>query len=282
MEIVVLTEEKVEEYADYLTEDVAENISRTYYNGLIVEDDGSPVAGMVWEYRNVNSGESLESNICWLRVESEDAAKLMFERYGELVQDAEVKTSVFCLPAQTSKTEKQLLKDLGFSVVLSEGDRITATLSEIAAIGFVSKVKKNDAINPLRQISQRGLNGAIRRIMSLGHYGTCEDMNYLPRAYFENDVSCYSEDDGVINGLLLCHKTPSGKLEVVLLAVIGKETAKLLPQLIGTAVHYATENYPMDTEVIVNRHNDALLALGEKLFPEGFGIPMFTGSRAED
>ena len=53
MDIVNLDEENIEMYTDYLTPDVAENVGRTFYRGLIVEDNDSPVAGMVWDVKNM-------------------------------------------------------------------------------------------------------------------------------------------------------------------------------------------------------------------------------------
>ena len=282
MEVIMLTEDNVAGFESYLTEDVAENIGRTYYRGLVVTEDDTPVAGMIWELKNVINEENVESHIKWLKIEREDAADPMFEKYGQMAMETSVKKTTVSLPARTGKTEKAILKNKGFSVALMEGDQITARLSEIAQIEFVKKIKKPESINPLRFITQRGFNSVLRRMMSLGHFGICEDLPYLPRSYFENDISCFSEVDGVINGLFLCHKYPSGKLEVSMIAAIGKDYVKILPYMIGVAVQNAIEIYPPDTEVIIDRHNYASLALGEKLFPRGFGIPIYVGERTEN
>ena len=282
MDIVLLTEDNIFDYEGFLTEDVAENIGRTYYRGLVCIDGEEPVSGMVWEYKNVIKEENIESNIIWFTAGSKEASDLMFEEYKSQIKEMNVVKSTFTLPAKTGKTEKQILKEAGFSVALSEGDEITARLSEIIEIDLVKKAPTSDDINPLRFITQRGFNSAIRRLVSSGLYGRCEDLEDLPRAYFENDVSCYSEDDGMINGIFLCHKRPSGKLEISMMASIGKEGVKALPLMIGLAAKSAFENYPPETEIVIDRHNYASLALGEKLFPRGFGIPVYTGSRSEE
>ncbi len=62
----------------------------------------------------------------------------------------------------------------------------------------------------------------------------------------------------------------------------GKESVKLLPQMIKQAVESAYESYEPDTRIIINRHDYASLALGERLFPRGFGIPVYVGERKED
>lgn len=281
MDLIILTEDNISEYKEYMTEDVAENIGRTYFQGIIVTDGDQPVSGMVWEYTNILKDDDKESHIIWMKADSEEAAGPLFTKYNELIKESEAKRSTFTLPAKASKIEKQILKEQGFTVKLTEGDKITARLSEISEIPFLKKVKLSDSVNPLKFVTQRGFNSAIRRMMSMGHYGLCEDLAYLPRSYFENDVSCYSEEEGIINGLFLCHKTPSEKLTIVLMATMGKDGAKLIPYLIGNALLSANEMYPPETEVVIDRHNYASLALGEKLFPRGFGIPIYTGERAE-
>lgn len=282
MEVIVLTEENVLKYEEYLSQDVAEDIGRTYHRGLVVMNNDTPVAGMVWELRNVLKEKDVESHITWMSIENESATDLMFGKYGEMIKEASVTKSSFALPARTGKELKKILKERGFTVALMEGDQITARLSEIAQIDFVNKIKKTDNINPLRFITQRGFNSVLRRMMSLGHYGICEDLPYLPRSYFENDISCFSEVDGVINGLFLCHKYPSGKLEVSMIAAVGKDYVKILPFMIAVAVQNALDIYPPETEVIIDRHNYASLALGEKLFPRGFGVPVYIGERTEN
>ncbi|MCR5098207.1 MAG: hypothetical protein K6B14_04590 [Lachnospiraceae bacterium] len=66
------------------------------------------------------------------------------------------------------------------------------------------------------------------------------------------------------------------------MTAVGKDYVKILPLMIYQAVKSAQEKYDPDTPVIVDRHNDASLALGEKLFPTGFGIPVYMGERKEN
>ena len=282
MNVIELTEDNVEEYMEYLTEDVAENIGRTFYNGLVVTDDyGTPTAGVVWEYKNMLKDSDKESHIVWLQADGEESFNELFDKYDRAIKLEGIVRSFFSLPARTSQNLKNMLKERGFSVKLMEGDDITAKLSEIADISAFSKISISDAVMPLRGATQRGFSAAISRMMVQGHYGTCEDLAYLPRLYFENDVSCYAEVDGQITGLLLLHRTPSEQLQVVLMHVTGKESVKLIPQMIKQAVESAYEAYEPDTKIVIKRHDYATLALGERLFPRGFGIPVYEGERSE-
>ena len=52
--------------------------------------------------------------------------------------------------------------------------------------------------------------------------------------------------------------------------------------MIKKAVLSALEEYDPQTEVLIDRHNYATLALTEKLFPRGFGIPVYKGEKEED
>ena len=279
MEIVDLSEENVSDYTDYLTPDMAENIGRIFYRGLLVVDDEEVRAGLVWEYKNMLNGKNKESRIRFFKAEDEEVGSLILSSYEERLRDAEIAKDTFSLPAKTSKPEKQMLKEAGFSVGLFEGDEIVARLSEIADIDFVKRIHPTDRIKPLKNATQRGLNAAIRRMMKLGRYGLAEDVSYLPRVYFENDISMYCEEDGIINGLFLCHKSPSGRITVILMTAIGNDYLKLLPHMIVCSVRAALENYPPETEIVIDRHNYSSLALGEKLFPSGFGIPIYKGTR---
>ena len=281
MEIVKLDEDNIEDYVNYVTEDVAENIGRMFYRGILAINDGTPVAGMVWEVRNLMLDSDNESSIIWLRIDSDDAADALFEEYSSMIRDDDVVQSNFSLPARTAAAETKALERAGFTVKFMEGDLIKARLSEIAELPLLKKIRPADSIRPLKTITQRGFVAGIKRFVAKGLYGICQDLPYLSRTYFENDISCYSEDDGEINGLLLFHLNPSGGLVVVIMGAIGSNYGKILPQLIKQSVTNAAEFYSPDTEIWIDRHNYASLALSEKLFPRGFGIPVYIGSRRE-
>ena len=282
MEIIRLTEDNIWDYEEYLTEDMADNLGRTYYSGLVVTDEDEPVAGMVWELLKSEDETTDENHIEFFQCKDESAAKLLFDEYDSITRSAGVKKSTFTLAAKPGKEEKDILKNAGFSVKLMEGDIITAKLSDVAENEFLKKITPDESVKPLRTATQRGFSLAMRRLTEAGHKGTCQDIAMLPRIFFENDVSCYAEDDGVISGLFLCHRRPSGMVEVMMMAAMGKNQVKKLPAMIKQAIQSGVELYDPDTKIIINRHNYASLALGEKLFPTGFGMPVYVGERTEN
>lgn len=281
MHIVNLDEDNIEMYVDFLTPDVAENIGRTFYKGLVVEKEGELIAGMVWNVRNMMNDADNESHISFLKINDEEAGNLLFEEYKDLAREDDVVKTTFSLPAKSTTSEQQALANAGFSVKFMEGDLIKARLSEIGELAFIKKVRVSDDIHSLKTMTQRGFNSAIRSFVAKGLYGLCEDLPYLPRTYFENDVSCYAEVNGQVNGIFLFHKNPSEGLMIVVMAAIGSDFGKILPQMMKFSVLTALEEYSDETEIWIDRHNYASLALSEKLFPRGFGIPVYIGSRQE-
>ncbi|MBQ7615757.1 MAG: hypothetical protein IJU77_11980 [Butyrivibrio sp.] len=281
MEVIYLDQDNIDVYKDYFSEDMAENIGRSFHHGFVVTDGDDPAAGIIWEIRNVMKEGDRESHIVFIKIDNDEASDILFDTYKEAIAEDEAVKSTFSLPAKASVKEKDALKNAGFTVDLMEGDTIRATLSEISEIGFIKKVTPSAAVKPLSNLNQRALNFGIRHFTALGQYGLCEDIAYLSRSYFENDVSCYLEGDEQINGLLLYHKIPSGALKVILMAVDGNAFVRELPGLMSQSVSRAMEIYDPGTEVWIDRHNYSALALTEKLFPSTFGIPVYVGSRDE-
>ena len=281
MNVVMLDEDNIEMYTEYLTPDIAENIGRTFYRGIVITDGDAPAAGMVWEIRNMMKDDDTVSNILYLKIEQDLVEGILFDEYrNSIVRDGVVR-SFFSLPAKTSGREKEALTSAGFDVKFMEGDIIKAALSEVVELSLVKKITPSDNIRSLKTITQRGFSVGIRQFAAKGLCGHCEDIMYLSRSFFEKDISCYSEVDGQMNGILLIHKNPSGALVVTVMAAIGNDYGKILPQLISYAVSRAGDLYSHDTEGVIDRHNHASLSLSEKLFPRGFGIPVYVGSREE-
>ncbi|MBQ7614048.1 MAG: hypothetical protein IJU77_03325 [Butyrivibrio sp.] len=282
MEMVRLDVDNVQDFEEYLTPDMTENIGRIFFRGIVLKNEEQIQGGMVWEYRNTAIEDKKESHIVFLRIKSEEAADALLDEYKDQIGRENIAVSKVNLPAKAGSLEKKILKEKGFKIFLDEGDEIVATLSEIAAIDFIHKVKPSDKVRPLVTASQRGLTTSIRRFLSMGKSGVTEDIAYLPRSYFENDISMYIEDEGIITGLFLFHRCPSGRIKIILMATLNKESVKILPSMMAAAFNAAMLIYSAETEVVINRHNYATLALGEKLFPRSFGIPVYTGSRPEN
>ncbi len=275
METIRLTEDNIDEWKDFVDEDMAETIGRTNYDGVIVTDEEEPVAGMIWTLMNTESDEERAGRIVWLRAESSETFDILFDRYDEVAADEGLIRSELFLPAEIEEFVMKALKKKGFFMKLSEGDVLSITLSEIANIDFMKEYSAGEDILPLRSVTQRGFNEAVKRMIDSGRSVMYEDLATLPRLYFENDVSCCAGKDGEINGLLLFHLTASGNLETVLMSAAGEDYEKLFPRMMVHACKSAMEKYGPDTRMIINSQNNAL-------FPKGYSIPMYKGSRDEE
>ena len=65
------------------------------------------------------------------------------------------------------------------------------------------------------------------------------------------------------------------------MSAMGDDYKRILAQMMSMVVANARKLYPPETEICIDRHNYASLALSEKLFPCGFGMPVYMGNRQE-
>ncbi len=156
MDILALDEDNKEMYKEFISEDVAENLDRNFFQGALVVEGQEPVAGLIWEYRKVMSEGEKESNIIWLRLDSPDASEMLFEYYKGVMDIEDVVLSTYALPALNFKEGKAALKAAGFAAELMEGNLIKTRLAEALALPFFKKVKLQDSVRPLSTITQRG------------------------------------------------------------------------------------------------------------------------------
>ena len=133
----------------------------------------------------------------------------------------------------------------------------------------------------MNQLSLRTFRKGISKCIDKGRFGLCEDLSELGIAWFEDTVSCVSTVEGIINGFFLFHKRPSGVLAVQLLICLDKSFKTTLPLMMKQFVVAMEENYPPDTLIELDRHNEQSMLLTERLLPRGFGIPIYAGSREE-
>lgn len=282
MKIAELTTDNIIHFLPFIPEDSADHIGRIFHHGMIAVEGDTPLAGMIWELKNMLEDGPKESRILWLWVKDEAAAAELFEKYTENIALDDVERSFYTIPAVPESREKEFLEAQGFTSELAEGDEISAAIDQISEIPLMKKTEPDPSIKTLMSVNQAAFFATARKMAGKGRRGICEDLIYLPRMYFENDVSCFYEEDGQIRALLLFHRLPAGNLRVVLMAAIGKDVNQLLVKMMKKALMEVEELYPPDTKILIDRHNLATLALGEKLFPNEIGMPIYTGSRKEE
>ena len=284
-QIIDIDEDNAETYERFLSRDLAENFGRAYYRGILARnDDNEPVGGMVWCLKNYEKDEDTESSIIWIRCEEEDVFSEMMDAYTERIREDGVLRSQVSIPVKNGKELKARLRDSGFQMRLTESDIIIVKLSELTSMPLMKKMKKMqipEDILPLNQLSLRTFRRGIAKCIDKGRFGLCEDLSELGISWFEDMVSCVSTVDGAINGFFLFHKRPSGVLAVQLLICLDKSFKTTLPLMMKQFVVAMEENYPPDTLIELDRHNEQSMLLTERLLPRGFGIPIYAGSREE-
>ena len=283
MKIIDLNEDNIREYASEIGEEVAENISREYFRGVVgVSEDGEEMAaGIIWQYKNLKEQKDTESVIEWIRVRDAEAAGALFDAYSERVAKEKTTRTHVVIPVKGSSQEMQALQDAGFKVRLTEGDNIVVSLSELSGLAVMKSRKVPDYIHPLNTLVLRRFRRGVEQCISLGQTGLCEDLEFLPMTWFDPDISFYAEKEGKFCGFLLFHVMPSGMISIQLMTGIGKDYQQTILGMIRKFIITMEENYPPDTKILMNRRNQASLQLAEKLLPRGFGIPVYAGGREE-
>ena len=276
-----INEDNIEEFKDFISEDIAENIGREYYYGLASMDGDEPGAAIVWNIINADSSEDVESEIVYFSAsQSEDGQELINEYIDRASYD-NVSKSFFELE-NVEDDEKSVITEAGFDAEQAEGRNLFSSLDEILAKGFGSKKKSPSYVVPLETLSLLQFRQGVTNCMFCGRVGLNEDLAMLPFEWYEKDVSCCTLADGKVSGIFLVHRKPSGTLVPVLLYASGVDARKEMLHMLRFSVNAAAEKYPANTGVIICRHDDKTKALAAYLFPEKKGKEVFKGERKEE
>ena len=272
--------ENIEKYDAIIGADMTENIGRLYYRGLgLTDSDGNPKASMVWELQHYEDEEQdTGSFVRQLHADKEQMVSIL-EKYTEEIRENGVLRTKFELLPDTVK--KANLEETGFSLKQGEGSQLTVSLSELVQLPFIKKTRVPDYIRDLTDLDARSLKRGILSCIFRGKREVTEDLNSLPFDWFEKDVSCYTQTDGRIDGLLLVHKTASGCLRPELLINVGAESKKDLMYMICFSANRAKEIYFDDTKILIPRNDDASGKLAAYFFPGKKGEKVVYGSREE-
>lgn len=280
MNIIELDQGNIDNFREYFGNDILDNIGRAYYCGLIAVEEFEIKAGMVWRYTNQDN--DLISIIEWFETADKASADEILSAYTEKVKDVAVKKSKIVVRATKTKEEKDILKDAGFTVKLTESDKVIVTLSELSAMPLMKDRKIPRGVTNIGEVTVRQFKECVNKCQLLDKRGVCDDISFLSVSFFEQDVStCFVDANEDVTGLLLFHLLPSGMLSIQLMICLDKNIGAVLPGMMKKFVELMEENYPPDTKILLNRHNEASLLLSEKLLPRGFGIPVYAGSRDE-
>ena len=281
MDIKKIDAGNIEEYTDIIAPDIAENMVRMYYRGLACHDPGdvSLKSALIWELQAVEEDADTESRIdCIYARAPEDLNELLSAYHNEAV-DEEVKRSFFELPSLEKGIQGEL-KDRDFDIDAVEGMDVHITIDELSALPLAKK-KAPDFVHSLADLDTTAYHQGIMRLLLQSDACPMEDMCYIPKSWFEQDISCYVITDGKVNGFLLIHEFPSGILMPVFFRATGADASRHIAYMMIYSINQAAKKYSGDRTVLIRRRAPYIEALVEKFFPGRKGEPAVAGERKE-
>ena len=274
----------IEGMRDLIPPDVAENIGRTWYRGLVAGEEGnSAYRGiLIWEYKNAGSDSMpTESEIVWASGDEQKTLDLLFSGYNERIAEEHTVRSgfEFSFPPPEDAA-RSFFPGEGFSLKETESRDIFVTVQELSDLKLSNKevpfyIKAIDKLN-----TRQFRNGVVNCLYS-GRKGLLEDMVWLSRDFFDQEVSACVVMDEKAQGFLLVHETASGVLVVEFLFANSVEGNKDVLEMVRFSIRAAARKFPPETKVLLRRHNPSVKALVDKLFPGKKGAAAISGERAE-
>ncbi len=277
MEIIELNADNISDYEDIIDPDVAENIGREFYHGILAEDEGSPSGALIWEYKNLEEDADTEAEMVYIGAKSAETIKELVSEFSDQASDEDVVFSFFEVSALSDEAEKQLSEE-GFEISKNEGRDLVLKVSDL---GFLASKKKKipEKIVGLSELMEIQFMQGVTNCLFHGKKGMIEDLEYIEKDWFDEEISSAVITDSKISGYFLVHRFPSGNLMPVLLTAMGPDANIDLLNMIRFSALKALENYPGDTTLIIRRHNDLVRALTKKLFGDRAGSEAVRGER---
>ena len=283
MDTKIITENNIKEYEGVIPADVAENIPRNTFCGICVHnEDENVAAAMVFELKNSRDvNKDTTSRISWFTAEDSDSGEMLFLQYGTMMKYEEPKKSLVELKKEGSGFSSGILRNTGFSLSEKESEEVFVTVKDFSELSILRKTKVPPYVIPIGTLSERDFRRGLLNCIFHTTRELTEDLGALPMKWFDADLSCCIETDGRINGYLLIHELPSGSLQVELLSAYGPDAKADLIHMIRFSILRAVRLYPLDTKVIIPRHDDNSRKLTSYFFPEAKGELCVYGERDE-
>ena len=282
MNFLDLYSDNISDYSEWIDPDVAENINRAYYRGLAAHDvyDDSLKALMIWELKSLEEEEEdTEAEIAWIYSETPGVVDPLIREYENVIRTNEVKRSFF----ESTKIDQDTadaLEDCSFSVSSVESGSLRIPLKEFIDLPFAKK-KAPAYVQNIGSLDGMEFCQGIMNLLCRTEVTSVEDLSYLPKDWFDQNISCCIKTDGKVNSFLLIHVCPSGVLMPVLFFAVGADYRQNLLEMMRFSIREAARRHAGDTPVLIRRRTKEVTMLMSKLFPEKKGAPAFAGDRKE-
>lgn len=280
MKITDLNVDNVSDYRDILDADISESIGREFYYGIVAsKEDESPSGALIWEYRNLEDDAGALAELMYVNAGSKEDSEALLAEFSD-ASAAENVVNVFFESAVLPQDVTGTFEDHGFTVRSVESRDVLVKVSELSRLAAMVK-KIPDNIEGLDDIKEIQFMQGVTNCLFSGKKGLMEDLEYIEKDWFAEEISCCVITDNKVSGLFLVHRFPSGMLMPVLLTAIGPDARKDILYMICYSAQKVLSSYPPDTGVIVRRHNDSVRALAQKLFPDKTGETVIFGEKKQ-
>ncbi|MBO5154999.1 MAG: hypothetical protein J6C00_11710 [Eubacterium sp.] len=268
MEIRKITEETKEEYLQVLDRDDVENIGRKYYRGLALhaDPDAHVQGAMIWKLVHARKGQKTTAQITCFYAKDQEAGRVLLTQYEKEIAAEGAAGSVFQF-SRDREVVGEIFEQAGFLLKEKKSRELIVTVDELSKVAGKGKPELSPNIVSIDQLMLRQFQKGIMNCLSHGLAGALEDLDTLPAGWFEPKVSCCVQSMGKVNGFLLFHETPSGKLAVKLFFACKPAGNQELLGMIRFAIMKAQENYPPQTQIVIRSYDEATDAFARKIFP---------------
>ncbi len=282
MNLKSILPDNINEYADYVDEDMSENIGRMFYRGLAAHapEDDSLLSLLIWELKSPEGNERSTSELKWIYSADPSYISNILDGYHSEVLNDGVKKTIF-ESSSIKKEEENALSESGFTIEQVEGSNIDVTLGECSKLPLFKKHAPL-YVQSLNLLDDQEFLQGIMNILFKDDDPALEDIAFLSRTWYEPEISCYTKTDGKVTGLFLVHACPSGILTPVLLFALGADAKINIVEMLRFSVKAAEDKYPEDTVIRVHRRNLPVKKISAKLFPDKKGTPSVSGVRNEE
>lgn len=267
MEIRKITEETMDDYLQVLDRDEAENIGRKYYRSLALHADAHVQGAMIWKLVHEQNGQKTMAQITCFYSEDQEAGTALLTEYEKEIAAEGVTGSCFQF-SRDREAVWEVFEKAGFLLKEKKSRELIVTVGELSKLEGKGKPELPPNIVSINKLMLRQFQKGIMKCLFHGRAGALEDLDTLPVGWFEPKVSCCVQSNGKVNGFLLFHETPSGKLAVKLLFACKPATNQDLLGMIRFAIMQAQENYSPQTQVVIRSYDEATEAFARKLFPQ--------------
>ena len=279
MEFIRITEDNAEAFSEFLDEDMTEEMERCYFRsiGAMAEGD-APKGVIVYEVINSENEEDTKSRIHLLAGEGDEIRDGILDEYSEEAAEEEVVESFY------ETRDEEISREMGtkgFSARTAESPDLIVSAEEIKKVVHALKRKLPPYIVSLSEISVLQFRRFVKNCIFKGKKGVLEDLAFLPKSRFEQNVTACLMTDNEMQGALLIRKAPSGILYTELYVAFGPDYKKNLLYLISYSAQKILELYPEDTRVVIRRHNAHVRKLTDRLFAGVRGEQVYCGERRE-